>query len=358
VTANETETWSPERLRSIFRHYADVDLPAADAWLYAALAAGVAADPEVMAVAATVRRGQPPPNLLFAAVHALLLAGTRHPLAAHYPDLTPEPEPVGAAYPHFRDFCVAHRAAITSLVQSRLVQTNVLERCGLLLPAISTAAAALGAPSGPLAVIEVGTSAGLNLLWDRYTYDFGGTAWGDEASPVRLAIDVRGHVPLPVIPAGLRSVWSRGVDLEPVDLRNPEALLWQRALMWPERLDRQHRIEAAQQLMARGAPTIISGDACQAMPTLLRDAPLQLPLVVLASFTLYQFPAASRARLMEILATEGERRPVALVTVEIKRVGDAFGTVDVAIHDGGGIEQRTLARGHPHGAWMEWMPDA
>lgn len=73
--------------------------------LYERIARGVAEDPEVLAIAARTRPGQPVPNALLAAVHALLLGGTAHPLAAYYPSLAGDEARQGDPYPAFHDFC-------------------------------------------------------------------------------------------------------------------------------------------------------------------------------------------------------------------------------------------------------------
>ena len=76
--------------------------------LYRRLAEGVALDPEILEIAARTRPGQPVPNALLAAVHALLLAGVADPLAAHYPSVSSRPAPLEDPYPLFRAFCLAH----------------------------------------------------------------------------------------------------------------------------------------------------------------------------------------------------------------------------------------------------------
>jgi hypothetical protein len=139
---------------------------------YAHLARGIAHDPELLAIAAHTRSGQQAPNLLLAAVHDLLLRGADHALAAFYPSVAHlAAVPPGDPLPAFRAFCRDHRAALIDLVSTRLVQTNEPQRCTVLLPAFSMVARL--ASGRPLALIEVGASAGLNLLFDRYGYDYG-----------------------------------------------------------------------------------------------------------------------------------------------------------------------------------------
>jgi hypothetical protein len=345
--------WPLDRLRAIFRAYADVDFPTSGAPLYAAIADRLAGDDDLLAIAANVRDGQPPPNLLFAAVHCLLLSADSHPLAAYYPDLTPEPLPAAEAFPHFQDFCIQHRAKIADLIQTHLVQTNVLERSGLLLPAFATAAEALATTE--VAVMEIGASAGLNLLWDRYHYHYGITPWGDPSSSVHIHVETRGERPLPLLPHALRSVWRKGIDLDPVDLSDHRALLWQRALIWPERIDRQERLQAAREIMLAEPVHIVEGDATQLLPALLAEAPPHVPLIVFASYTLYQFPKEARTRVVDLVAGHARMRPTVLITLGTNRMGQPHGTLELTHFDGSSPRTDVLAHAHPHGLWIEWL---
>lgn len=346
-------TFSLEQLQDVFGAYARSEFRDASAFLYADITEHLAEDRELLALAATVRDGQPPPNLLFAAVHYLLLSGVEHPLRAFYPDLTPEPAPSDEAFGPFRDFCLEHRDALTTIIQSRLVQTNVLERCGLLLPAFAHAAAAL--QTTEFAAIEIGASAGLNLLWDRYHYSYGAATWGDDTSPVSIPVDLRGEHPLPRIPKHLRATWRIGVDLDPVDLASDDAVLWQRALIWPERIDRQQRLQDARALMLADPVEIVAGDAVQHLPRILERAPAELPLIIFASYTLYQFPSEARREVMKMVAQHARRHSLALVTLNTRVYGDGHGVVDVTTYDGEARTTVDVARGHPHGTWIEWL---
>src|SRR5262245_54994732 len=122
------------------------------------------------------------------------------PLAAYYPDLTAEPHPIAEAYPVFRAYCLQHAAEIRALVTTRRVQTNEVRRCAPLLPALQTVWER-GARR-PLALVEVGASAGLLLNWDRYAYEYqagdGEQMAGDQSSQVHIMSALRGDVSLPL----------------------------------------------------------------------------------------------------------------------------------------------------------------
>ena len=147
--------------------------------LYGRLARAVATDRELLSLAAHAAPGQPAPNLFLAAVHHLLLGGADHPLRRFYPSVGGHGR--GDPAPAFRDFCRVHREYLAALLAARRVQTNEVRRCALLVPAIGAAWRRL--EERPLALVEVGAAAGLNLGWDRYRYVYVPQgSWGNPAS--------------------------------------------------------------------------------------------------------------------------------------------------------------------------------
>jgi len=147
-------------------------------------------------LAAAARQGQPVPNLFFGAVQFLLLRGEGPELARCYRTLGGAYRPEADPFPAFRAFCLAHRHKIAAIARTRLVQTSHTRRCALLLPAFELVSRAFG--RRPLALIEVGASAGLTLLFDRYSYDYGDRviAGSDPEAPT-LHCGLRGPVPVP-----------------------------------------------------------------------------------------------------------------------------------------------------------------
>src|SRR5215831_16802136 len=117
-----------------FLYFAEQEAEPAFSPLYAHLCRSIAADPDVLALAAETPRGQPAPNLLLGAVHYLLLSGVNDPLAAFYPSLTTAEE-LNDAYPAFQRFCQAYAGPIRTLLVTRRVQTNEVARSACLMPA-------------------------------------------------------------------------------------------------------------------------------------------------------------------------------------------------------------------------------
>lgn len=327
--------------------------------LYEHLAQGIAADEEILALASHCRRGQPAPNLFLAAVHFLLLRGVDDPLASLYPDLSPAAAAPDAAYPAFRDFCLSHRARIIDILSSRLVQTNEIRRCSYLLPAFSLIAAI--ASNRPLALVEVGTSAGLNLLWDaygyRYTHGQGVTEAGAPDSPVQIESSLRGANRLD-FPLLLPRVQSRtGIDLNIIDLRDELDSLWLRALIWPEHEERVRLLQSARPLVQRVALRLLSGDAVLLLPQVLEEVPLDAAVVVFHTHTINQFSPEASARLTATIAHAAAKRDIFRLANDIGGGGPNHSALKLVEFRDGEQRERHLANVDGHGRWLEWLAD-
>ena len=324
---------------------------------YDHLARGIARDPELLSIAAHTRSGQQAPNLLLAAVHDLLLRGADHALAAFYPSVAHlTAVPPGDPMPAFRAFCHDHRTALIDLVSTRLVQTNEPQRCTVLLPAFTLVQHLAG--GRPLALIEVGASAGLNLLFDRYGYDYGaGWSAGDPKSPIRFTCTLRGEV-RPPIPARLPSVAARvGLDLHPLHATDPEAMRWLRALVWPEHPARAAVLEQALALAQREPPPLIAGDAITVLPRVVAEAPTDAALCVFHSATLAHFPPEARERFRALIPELAGQRDLFWLSSEGSGNSGRRGlylTILTAFQHGRRVEHQ-LTYSHPHGAWLEWL---
>jgi hypothetical protein len=322
--------------------------------LYARLAEGVGADEALKEFASHVRKGQPPANILFGAVHYLLLRGAQHPLRRFYPNLggttrVEDEDP----FPVFQDFVASHRAELEPLIASKVTNTNEVGRCALLHQAFRAVAAEAGEP---LNLIEIGPSAGLNLIWDKYgvRYHLGGETFELPVPHAALTLDceLRGDK-LP--PFGLNpAVASRvGLELNPVDLSDPDQRDWLRALVWPDTKGRFERLEAALKIYEQDKPHIRVGNALTLLPDALRDAPENQPVCVYHSYVVYQFSGEMRDALESILTMAGLRRPVWRIGIEGGLNG--INTVAMTKYHDGVRDERVLALCHPHGAWLDWQ---
>ncbi|MBW7881420.1 MAG: DUF2332 domain-containing protein [Caldilineaceae bacterium] len=325
--------------------------------LYHNLALAVADDAELLALAAAARNGQPPANLLFGAVHYLLQEHGTHDLASYYPSLSPSPARPEAAFPAFRDFCLIHRNAISALLGQRLVQTNELRRCTYLWSAFSEIARLTGGT--PVALLEVGASAGLNLLLDRYqmVYRLGEmtVVAGAPAASVVLDTTVRkgqGSLFSLVAPTIARRV---GLDLNVLDLRKAEDYRWLRALIWPEHAERLARLERARALWLEAPPALIAGDALLHLPHLLAEVPAGITPVVFHTHVLNQLTYAARNQLHEIVVAASSDRTIYRVGNDMGGADGKAYTLRLLVYRSGNVEERILGRVDGHGRWLTWL---
>lgn len=308
--------------------------------LYRSLCRTVACDDRLLDLASRGRPGQYPTFLFLGAVHRLLLRGADHPLAAYFPSVSRETRPASGAGEALRSFCTRYEAELVELIGSRLVQTNHVQRALGLRYGLSAIA---GRVAGPVHVIEVGTSAGLNLRFDRYRYELGGRVFGDPASRVRLRADVYGDVPLPDLDVLPEIASVTGVDLAPVDVRDPDARGWLEALVWPENDQQRAQLAAALDELAADPPVIHEGDAARVLPRLAADLPRGEPRVVFHAATRIHVPPDHRAEFDAAVASVGATAPLWHLAMEDDHLR-------LTTPDG---TERALAKVDGHATWLE-----
>jgi hypothetical protein len=358
-----------ERIAAGFARFADETR--GESPLYAAISPAVAGDRELLALLLDAPPSQRRANLLFAAAHDLLLAGVAHPAARYYPSLTSEAadDPDDGAFEAFRDLCLSHRVAVQKLVAGRNTQTNEVRRSIAFLPVIQRLSAA-----GPIALVEVGASAGLNLLLDRYRYRYGDGAWiGDAESPVAIECTARGPVPLRAEPP--RVAFRIGLDLRPLDAGDPEDARWLMACVWPESIERLALLRSALAVASADPPRIVAGHAVDSLEEVVDLAPAHLAVCLFHSATMPYLTEDERAAFVATLDRIARRRALHWVSLEggpaqsfgtssplgrlytpraEDRPTDIFGLLGYAHWIDGARQDRLLARVHMHGRWIEW----
>ena len=342
-------------LPTLFHRYGRVDAVDLASPLYSELAYAISADEELLALAAETRAGQPPPNMLWAAVQYLLLCGAEHPLAAHYPIISGAERPMEPAAPLFKDFCRLHRDRIAELIRTRRTQTNVVRRCTCLLPAFSIAAREA---EQPLALIDLGASAGLNLLFDRYGYRYtrGGAEiarWNDGAR-VQMEAEIRGEDPLPALEPEISVASRTGVDLNVIDPLDEDQLLWLRALIWPEHVERHQRLIDAAAELATSDARLIEADAAEVLPQLIAEIPAGIAPTVFHTVAAYQFPREALRSIEQTLLDASRERPIWRIWLEaLPDPSNIQYELAIRRYRNGKAETEPLANVSPHGWWIE-----
>jgi hypothetical protein len=292
-------------------------------------ATGVAGDPAILQLIDRMPLQKRQPNLVFA-VSRLLGA------------------PVGA-YAAFRDWLASNFDAGEHEAAGRMTQTNEPRRCATLLPALALIDA-------PLALLEVGASAGLCLYPDRYSYRYNDLRLDpvDGSSTVLLESAVTGPVPVPTRMPEI--VWRAGLDLNPLDVTDAADMLWLETLVWPEQDARRERLRAAIEIARADPPRIERGDARADLAALAAEAPADATLVIISSGTLVYLVAEERRRFTEVVRSLDARWVSlegrgALPTVEaaLPTSADPQGRFVLA------LDEKPLALTGPHGQSLDWF---
>jgi hypothetical protein len=315
-----------------FRSFADVDCRGYSP-LYEGLSHRVADDDDLLDLLGLARPGQRRPVLFLAAVNFLGgMTGT-------------------GDWPAFRQFCLDHRDAIVEIIETRATQTNEVGRCAVLLPAFQRAALESGRP---LALVEVGASAGLNLLFDRYSYRYGDVVLGS-GTPM-LSCDA----PPSVAPTAFPEVaWRVGIDREPVDVTDDAAVAWLRACVFADQLDRVARLDAAVTTAREQPPTIVAGDAIETLAAVVDAAPKDAHLCIFHTWVVSYFLRDQRTTFFDLLNALGAERDLTWISGEAPGVVPDLGlaqdvqtALGVVTFAGGAKRTSVVGTFHPHGAWL------
>ena len=293
---------------------------------YEELAIAVAGDPSALRFLGSLPAAKRQPNLLFAAATYLL---------GEAPELGP-----------LRRLIDDRGGELAHTIMTRRTQTNEPARCATLLPALAQL-------PQPLALIEIGASAGLTLLPDRYSYDYGdrqltGT---DPGAPV-FACRTLSPVPLPARVPDVS--WRAGLDLNPLDVMDDDDVRWLECLLWPGEAGRPERLAAAIETARRNPPRVHRGDLLTDLPALAAAAPPGATLVVYHSAVLAYVAAGKRGQVAETirglnaswLSNEG---PDVLPGIDVP---DRHDEKFVLVRDG----TRAVAFTDAHGTWIDWLP--
>lgn len=326
--------------------------------VYDAIARSVAEDRELLSLQHSARPHAHLPTMLLAGAHYLLLSGVEHPLADVYAGRSSAPAP-----PLFRDLCLGHSTALLEVLNTRTVQTNEVGRSALLGPALTRAAG-----GEAVQLVDVGCSAGLNMLCDAYRLDYGEHgSTGPEDSPVRVDCGVTAGSP-PIAPALPVLSGRVGIDLDPPDLTDPDDARWLLACVWPG-TGRFQRAARAIELGQTDPPRVLRGDALERLPEVLADLG-EGRIVVLNSWSFSYFSLEQREAYIDLLAEVGRNRPVRWLSMDapgvVEHVAEETppaGRVEsdvlgVVTFDGGAPPRaEVLAFVQGHGLSMAWQAD-
>lgn len=316
--------------------------------LYEYLSKNIASDDILLEICSNARTGQPVPNLLFGAVHFLLLKGKEHPLKEYYPSIVSKPKLYKESFEYFKDFCQKYRSEIESILKTRLVQTNEVRRCAYLYPAFC---AIYEKAKKPLALIEIGTSAGLQLLWDNYSYSYGQNhIYGNKESKLNITAEIKGEN-VPILHSTPPPVSTRvGLDLNTVNLKNEEEHLWLKSLIWPEHKERLFMFEEAASYINYSSVHLVEGDGINLLPNYVENISMDSAICIFHTHVANQIPLELKKKLLKTVKDIGDKRDVFHIYNNIQ---DRYLHLDYYLN---GIESKnTIAETDGHGRWFKWF---
>ena len=314
--------------------YLDFAAHAGDSPCFEEWATQVAGDVEVLAWIDELPVPKRQPNLVLAAARW-------HGVAAPGP------------YDALRAALLGDDGTIRATILERATQTNEVGRLATLVPAFATVA-----DGRPVALLEVGASAGLCLYPDRHSYAWS-TADGVRraGSGPELTCEVSGPAPLPAAPPSV--AWRGGIDLNPLDVSDRDQMGWLTTLVWPEHDDRRVRLLEAIEIARADPPSILRGDLVEELPALVEEAGRHGPVVVFHSAVVAYLPPQRRAELQDLmtgLVAAGRCHWVSNEAPQVLPAVTATGVVPVG-HTGFvlGVDGRAVALTHGHGRWLRWL---
>ena len=211
---------------------------------------------------------------------------------------------------------------------------------------------------GPrFALNELGASAGINTMMERYHYDLAGVLVGPAESPMRIRPEWRGEAP-PSAPVEIVSI--KGCDQRPQNLADSESALRIKSYVWPENADRIARMDAAIALAAQRAPDVVQADAADWVEALLATPQEVGTVRVIHHSIVWQYiPTPAQHRITHAIETAGAaatpERPLVWMMLETNRATFAH-ELTVRVWDGGEHrgQSHLLGSAQAHGAWVAW----
>ena len=339
-----------QKLKEWFERFAEIECKEVSP-LYYYLSSQISKDEELLNIASFCRQQQPMPNLFLASVHYLLLNSQTEELASYYPSIRKEHKQ-NLPFDLFREFCVRNKEHIIELEQTKIVQTNALNRCAYLMPILSNRF-----ESKEINIIDIGTSAGLTLNMDKYEYHYDDN-YLQGKSPVKIRSEIRSG-DLPKFRSILSIKSKIGIDQNPLDVNIRENANWLKALIWADKIERKEVIEAAIKITKQENIQFVKANTISQFKEIIQDQENEIPLVIYHTHTLYQFTPEERSAFWNLLDALGKERDFTYIASEYNKVlPNDYGIngviVEVTDYHRCTKKSQLVAETNGHGNWIKW----
>jgi hypothetical protein len=237
-------------------------------------------------------------------------------------------------------------------VREHGVQTNEVQRSWMLLPGFLEIARRTGVET--LDVIELGSSAGLNLVWDRYGYQYEQGSWGPEDASLVLSGEERRPVPGRLLELRPEVRQRRGIDISPLDLTRPGDTMLLQSFVWADQTERLARLDHAVATLRAAPPSLEAGDMVERLPGLLADRLPGALTVVFQTAVRGYLSSEDWRRMLGIVDEAGKRFPLAFLSTS-RPAADEHGFWGLWLRIWPDREKHLIAHAGFHGQWLEWL---
>ena len=308
----------------------------------------IAQDVEMLKMIAKIPETQPKPNLFFASVQ-YVLSNKDDVLKKYVPSFIDTPLPIEDSYIALKEFVEKYHTEIAHHFHTKYVQTNEVRRCTYLYPIFSEIAHKV---QKPLALVEIGTSAGLLLNIDQYHYEIKQgnetVQYGNPTSEVNLKSENLGkHIEnCPNFQVSARY----GIDLNIINLDHEEDYLWMQSLIWPEHVERRQLFHQSAKVNHAINKTLLEGDLFTILPSIFRNSTDEQQIVLFHTHVANQFSEEVKENYQQLLLDLSKEKSIYHV---YNNMYDTDLHVDYV--DDGHIEQiKLLQMPDGHGKYFYW----
>jgi hypothetical protein len=239
---------------------------------------------------------------------------------------------------------VEHRAFLARWTEEQDVQTNEVQRAWALVPGF------LSLWDGrPFDLLELGPSAGLNLMWDRYSYRYATGEWG--TGSLVLSGDDRTPPPAELFSRQVSVARRRGIDLNPVDVTTEHGARLLQSFVWPDQTERLERLRHAIETVREDPPELMRGDYVESLPAVLADRREGTQLVIFQTASTMYLAEGAGEKIRAALHEAGRTEPLVYLTTGRPPGDDGFGLEVERYPDG---RSKRIAVFDFHGEWLDW----
>jgi hypothetical protein len=244
-----------------------------------------------------------------------------------------------------------HAEFLREFVATQGVQTNEVQRSWVLVPLLLRVAQHTGAETFDL--VELGPSAGLNLVWDRYRYRYEAGEWGREDAVLSFEGEERRQVPGELLELELEVRGRIGIDRSPIDVTTDDGARLLRSFVWAGQEGRMERLDRAIEALREEPPQLVQGDYVEELPRVLASQPRDGLTVVFQTASFGYIGDEGRARVRSVLERAGQERPLAFISTGKPRAPEEHCWGLRLVYWPGG-EREFAGHADFHGDWLQW----